>query len=88
MLPILAGIFLQRMGYGCMNVGVSVRAALVNAVCKKSFQMATIDRDNAAEVVNFVASDISKVSRGQVRGSSQVAQCQAQNVQLAPGWHQ
>jgi len=57
-----AGIFLQRMGYGCMVVGIRMRAALISAVCQKSFKMASINRDDAADVVSFVASDISKVS--------------------------
>jgi hypothetical protein len=59
-----AGIALQRMGYGCMTVGIRVRAALCNAVCKKCFNMATIDQDMASDAVSFMASDISKIFDG------------------------
>eukprot|EP00878_Enallax_costatus_P043867 GHUV01051966.1.p1 GENE.GHUV01051966.1~~GHUV01051966.1.p1 ORF type:complete len:333 (-),score=98.02 GHUV01051966.1:756-1754(-) len=60
----LLGIALQRMGYGCITVGIRVRAALCNAVCKKCFNMATIDKDMAADAVSFMASDISKIFDG------------------------
>uniref|UniRef100_A0A383VW30 Uncharacterized protein n=1 Tax=Tetradesmus obliquus TaxID=3088 RepID=A0A383VW30_TETOB len=60
----LLGIALQRMGYGCMTVGIRVRAALCNAVCKKCFNMATIDQDMASDAVSFMASDISKIFDG------------------------
>jgi len=52
---------LQRMGYGCMRVGIRVRAALTNAICRRSFSMASIAMDQASDAVSFVASDINKV---------------------------
>lgn len=52
---------LQRMGYGCMCVGIRVRAALTNAICRRSFSMASIGMDQASDAVSFVASDINKV---------------------------
>jgi hypothetical protein len=58
------GVALQRMGYGCMTVGIRIRAALCNAVCKKCFNMATINQDMASDAVSFVASDISKIFDG------------------------
>ncbi len=32
------------MTYGCMTIGISLRAALINAVCRKSFGMAAITK--------------------------------------------
>jgi hypothetical protein len=65
LLPCLpAGVALQRMGYGCMTVGIRIRAALCNAVCKKCFNMATINQDMASDAVSFIASDISKIFDG------------------------
>jgi hypothetical protein len=58
------GISLQRMGYGCVSVGVRIRAALCSAVCKKCFNMATINKDMASDAVSFMASDISKIFDG------------------------
>jgi hypothetical protein len=58
------GIALQRMGFGCMTVGIRMRAALCSAVCKKCFNMATISKDMAADAVSFMASDISKIFDG------------------------
>lgn len=60
----LLGIMLQRMGYGCMRVGIRVRAALSNAICRRSFSMASIDKDSASDAVSFVASDINKIYDG------------------------
>ena len=60
----ITGISLQRMGYGCMTVGIRIRAALCSAVCKKCFNMATISKDMAADAVSFMASDISKIFDG------------------------
>jgi hypothetical protein len=57
----ILGLALQRMGYGCMNVGVRVKAALINSVCKKAFSMHSITQSQAADAVSFVASDITKV---------------------------
>jgi hypothetical protein len=59
-----AGMLLQRMFYGCMCVGVRIKGALINAVCKKSFQMHTIDKQYSSACVSFVASDINKVYDG------------------------
>ena len=52
------------MGFGCVSVGVRIRAALINAVCKKSFAMANINKNMASDAVSFVASDISKIFDG------------------------
>jgi hypothetical protein len=52
------------MGFGCMTVGIRMRAALINAVCKKSFAMASISKDMASDAVSFVASDIAKIFDG------------------------
>ncbi|WIA12457.1 hypothetical protein OEZ85_012492 [Tetradesmus obliquus] len=60
----LLGIMLQRMGYGCMTVGIRIRAALCNAVCKKCFNMATINKDMASDAVSFMAADIGKIFDG------------------------
>jgi hypothetical protein len=57
-------MLLQRMFYGCMCVGVRIKGALINAVCKKSFQMHTIDKQYSSACVSFVASDINKVYDG------------------------
>jgi ATP-binding cassette, subfamily C (CFTR/MRP), member 1 len=59
-LPV-TGLALQRMGYGCMSVGLRVKAALINAVCQKAFSMHSITQNQAASAVSFVASDITKV---------------------------
>ena len=32
------------MTYGCVTIGISLRAALINAVCRKSFGMAAITK--------------------------------------------
>eukprot|EP00195_Chlamydomonas_chlamydogama_P017010 CAMPEP_0202892328 /NCGR_PEP_ID=MMETSP1392-20130828/2051_1 /ASSEMBLY_ACC=CAM_ASM_000868 /TAXON_ID=225041 /ORGANISM="Chlamydomonas chlamydogama, Strain SAG 11-48b" /LENGTH=230 /DNA_ID=CAMNT_0049576225 /DNA_START=77 /DNA_END=766 /DNA_ORIENTATION=+ len=58
------GIALQRMTFGCMKIGLSMRAALTNAICRKSFAMASITKEAASDAVSFVASDLSKVYDG------------------------
>lgn len=35
----LLGVSLQRMTVGCTKVGISIRAAITNAVCRKAFAM-------------------------------------------------
>jgi ATP-binding cassette, subfamily C (CFTR/MRP), member 1 len=50
------------MTFGCVTSGISMRAALVHAICKKSFGMASITKEMASDAVSFVASDINKVS--------------------------
>eukprot|EP00775_Hariotina_reticulata_P004687 gene4687-4939_t len=45
-------------------VGLRIRAALCSAVCKKCFNMATINKDMASDAVSFMASDISKIFDG------------------------
>jgi ATP-binding cassette, subfamily C (CFTR/MRP), member 1 len=60
-MPSNAGLALQRMGYGCMSVGLRVKAALINAVCQKAFSMHSITQSQASDAVSFVASDITKV---------------------------
>jgi ATP-binding cassette, subfamily C (CFTR/MRP), member 1 len=57
-------VALQRMSFGCMSVGVAVRSALVNAICRKSFAMASITKEDSSDCVSFVASDIQKVFDG------------------------
>ncbi|KAG2500538.1 hypothetical protein HYH03_001315 [Edaphochlamys debaryana] len=58
------GLCLQRMGYICMQVGIRVRASLVQAVTHKAFRLNTVRGDQAAAIVNFVASDIQKIFDG------------------------
>eukprot|EP00798_Chlamydomonas_sp_ICE-L_P021668 gene21668-28685_t len=58
------GIALQRMSFGCMQVGVKSRAALLNAICRKSFAMSSITKKDASDCVSFVASDLQKVFEG------------------------
>uniref|UniRef100_A0A383WNY2 Uncharacterized protein n=1 Tax=Tetradesmus obliquus TaxID=3088 RepID=A0A383WNY2_TETOB len=60
----LLGIALQRMGYGCMTVGIRVRAALCNAVCNFTKLYRWYDQSMASDAVSFVASDISKIFDG------------------------
>ncbi|KAG2424609.1 hypothetical protein HXX76_014334 [Chlamydomonas incerta] len=60
----LLGLCLQRMGYICMNVGIRARAALVQAVTHKSFRLNSVRADQAASIVNFVASDVQKIYDG------------------------
>lgn len=60
----ILGLALQRMAYGCMTVGISIRAALTNAICRKSFAMASITKEMASDAVSFVASDIAKIFDG------------------------
>lgn len=55
---------LQRMGWTCLNVGIRMRSALVASICKKSFNMAKITKENQADAVSFVASDIHKIFDG------------------------
>jgi ATP-binding cassette, subfamily C (CFTR/MRP), member 1 len=72
----ILGVALQRMSFGCMSVGVAVRSALVNAICRKSFAMASITKEDSSDCVSFVASDIQKVFDGiQVRPSALIAIC-------------
>lgn len=60
----LLGQSLQRMVYGSMRCAIKARGALVNAVCQKSFRMSSINKDEAADVVTFVATDIAKIYDG------------------------
>ena len=52
------------MGYLCVESGLKVRTALSNAICRKAFAMAHIHAEDAADVVNFMASDLMKVYNG------------------------
>ncbi len=58
------GLCLQRMGYICTQVGIRARAALVQAVTHKAFRLNSVRADQAASIVNFVASDIQKIYDG------------------------
>jgi hypothetical protein len=49
------------MGDICLRVGIKMRAALVSAVAKKAFTMASVKKELTADIVAFVASDIHKV---------------------------
>ena len=63
------------MGYLCVESGLKVRTALSNAICRKAFAMAHIHAEDAADVVNFMASDLMKVYNGmQVGGGSMPSQ--------------
>ncbi len=58
------GVALQRMAFGCLNVGIRCKAALTTAIARKCYNMAHLNKDTAAEVVSFVASDIGKIFEG------------------------
>ncbi|KAG1659736.1 hypothetical protein FOA52_006006 [Chlamydomonas sp. UWO 241] len=60
----LLGVSLQRMSVGCTKVGISMRAAITNAVCRKAFAMPSITKEQSADCVNFIASDIVKIFDG------------------------
>ncbi|KAG1658983.1 hypothetical protein FOA52_008685 [Chlamydomonas sp. UWO 241] len=60
----LLGVSLQRMSVGCTRVGISMRAAITNAVCRKAFTMPSITKEQSADCVNFIASDIVKIFDG------------------------
>jgi ATP-binding cassette, subfamily C (CFTR/MRP), member 1 len=60
----LLGLSLQRMGDICLRVGIKIRAALVSAVAKKAFTMASVTQELSADIISFVASDIHKVYDG------------------------
>ncbi|KAG1659734.1 hypothetical protein FOA52_006004 [Chlamydomonas sp. UWO 241] len=60
----LLGVSLQRMTVGCTKVGISMRAAITNAVCRKAFAMPSITKEQSADCVNFIASDIVKIFDG------------------------
>lgn len=59
-----AGIALQRMAFGCLNVGIRARAALTTMIARKCYGMAHLTKETAAEAVSFVANDINKVFEG------------------------
>ena len=60
----LLGLSLQRMGYGVLNVGIRVRAALITAVSRKCYSMASMTKETNAQAVAFVANDINKIFEG------------------------
>ncbi|KAG1674667.1 hypothetical protein FOA52_007191 [Chlamydomonas sp. UWO 241] len=60
----LLGVSLQRMTVGCTKVGISMRAAITNAVCRKAFAMPSITKEQSADCVNFIGSDIVKIFDG------------------------
>ncbi|KAL4427322.1 hypothetical protein ABPG77_003231 [Micractinium sp. CCAP 211/92] len=60
----LLGIALQRMAFGCLNVGIRARAALTTMIARKCYGMAHLTKETAAEAVSFVANDINKVFEG------------------------
>lgn len=60
----LLGLSLQRMGYGVLNVGIRVRAALITAVARKCYSMASMTKETNAQAVAFVANDINKIFEG------------------------
>ena len=59
-----AGIMLQRMAFGCLQVGIRCRAALTTTVARKCYSMAHLNKETAAEAVSFVANDINKIFDG------------------------
>lgn len=60
----LLGTSLQRMTFGCLQVGIRARAALTTAVANKCYSMAHLTKETAADAVGFVAQDISKIFEG------------------------
>lgn len=64
LLPLPAGIMLQRMAYGVLQVGIRARAALTTAVARKCYGMAHLTKETAADAVGFVANDINKIFEG------------------------
>ncbi|GAB4815837.1 hypothetical protein N2152v2_002883 [Parachlorella kessleri] len=60
----LLGMMLQRMAFGCLQVGIRVRAALTTVVARKCYNMAHLTKETAAEAVSFVANDINKIFEG------------------------
>ena len=52
------------MGYICMTTAVQVRAALITSVTRKAIFMNKVTVETAGDIVNFVASDITKVFDG------------------------
>ncbi len=46
------------------QVGIRARASLVQAVTQKAFRLNSVRADQAASIVNFVASDIQKIYDG------------------------
>lgn len=46
---------MQRMAFGCLNVGIRARAALTTAVARKCYSMAYLTSETASEAVSFVA---------------------------------
>lgn len=52
------------MAFGCLSVGIRIRAALTTAVARKCYGMAHLTPDTAAEAVGFVAKDINKIFEG------------------------
>lgn len=60
----LLGICLQRMGFGVLNIGIKVRAALITAITRKCYSMATLTKEVNAQAVAFVANDINKIFEG------------------------
>ena len=56
--PAPAGIALQRMAFGCLNVGIRARAALTTMIARKCYGMAHLTKETAAEAVAFVANDV------------------------------
>ncbi len=53
----------------CTQVGIRTRGALVQAVTQKAFRLPTVAADQAASIVNFVASDIQKIYDGAMVGA-------------------
>jgi len=52
------------MGFGVLNVGIRVRAALITAITRKCYSMAAMTKEVNAQAVAFVANDINKIFEG------------------------
>jgi len=61
---ILVGVALQRMGDASVRAGIKMRAALMTAVYRKTFNLPSVHNDGAGNVVSLVSTDCSKMYEG------------------------
>ncbi len=52
------------MAFGCLSVGIRVRAALTTIIARKCYNMAHLTKETASDAVGFVATDINKIFEG------------------------
>lgn len=61
---VLVGIALQRMGDQCVRAGIKIRSAMMTAVYRKTFALASVHNEGAGNVVSLVSTDCSKLYDG------------------------